>query len=87
MSQAYKAFYSDFPMIVEIPPSAITEHFRQNDRNIAIATTFDGNLDREVNIKNFKSFSSRLRKKVGIVYADAAWISNYDYQKSKSTLQ
>ena len=87
MSKAYEAFYSDFPMIVEIPASAISEHFRQNDRNIAIATTFDGNLDREVNIKSLKSLSSRLRKQVGIVYADAAWGSNNDYRKNKPTLQ
>ncbi len=87
MSKAYEAYYSDFPMIVEIPAAAISEHFRENDRNIAIATTFDGSLRREVNIKNLKSLSSRLRKQVGIVYADAAWGSNNDYQNKKSTLQ
>ena len=85
--KAYEAFYSDFPMIVEIPASAISEHFHQSDRNIAIATTFDGSLDREVNIKNLKSLSSRLRKQVGIVYADASWVSNNDYQKNRSILQ
>ena len=87
MMKAYEAFYSDFPMIVEIPASDISEHFHQSDRNIAIATTFDGNLDRKVNIKNLKSLSSRLRKRVGIVYADASWTINSEFEENILELQ
>jgi len=81
---AYKKYYDEYPMIVEIKMSRVLKHFTQEKYPVGIITAFRGDINpdnpvaaRKKNIANNKELASFLRGKgYGFVYVDGGWIED-----------